>query len=59
MVRNGQPQVGDGHHDGDLVLGHQQPHQASLEHVGGEEREKDDYQWENQADILDTEMNIG
>ena len=47
MVGNGQPQVGDGHHDGDLVLGHQQPHQASLEHIGGEEGEKDNYQGEN------------
>ena len=56
MVGNGQPQVGDGHHDGDLVLGHQQPHQASLEHIGGEEGEKDNYQGENKADILDSEI---
>ena len=55
MVRNGQPQVGDGHHDGDLVLGNQQPHQASLEHICGEEGEKDNNQRENQADILNTE----
>ena len=47
MVGNGQPQVGDGHHDGDLVLGHQQPHQASLEHIGGEEGEKHNNQGEN------------
>ena len=56
MVGNGQPQVGDGHHNGDLVLGHQQPHQASLEHVGGEEGEEDDNQGEDKTDILDTEM---
>ena len=56
MVGNGQSQVGDGHHDGDLVLGHQEPHQACLEYIGWEEREKDDDQGEDEADILDTEI---
>ena len=57
MVGNRQPQVGYGHHDGDLVLGHQQPHQASLEHVGGEEGEEDDNQGKDKTHILDTGTN--
>ena len=56
MITDGETQVGDGHHDGHLVLGHKEPHQPRLEHVGGEEGEKDNNQGENQTNILNTEI---
>ena len=52
MVANGEAEVGDGYDDGDLVPGHQETHQASLEHVGREEGEKDDDEGEHQAHVL-------
>ena len=47
MIANGEAEVGDGYDDGDLVPGHQQSNQASLEHVGGEEGEKYDDEGEH------------
>ena len=55
MVANGEAEVGDGYDDGDLVSGDQQAHQASLEHVGGEEGEEHDDEREHKTNILDPE----
>ena len=55
VIPDRESQVRDGYHDGDLVPGHQQSNQASLEHVGGEEGEKYDDEGEDETDVLDTE----
>ena len=55
MVADGQAEVGHGDDDRRPVLGHQQPHQPRLEHVGREEGEKYDDQRKHQTHVLDTE----
>ena len=55
MVANGEAEVGDGYDDGDLVSGDQEAHQASLEHVGGEEGEEHNDEGEHETNILDPE----
>ena len=47
MVADAEAEVEDGDDDRELVLGDEEPHQASLEHVGGEEREKHDDEGEH------------
>ena len=55
MISDRECQVCDGDNDGDLVPGDQQPHQASLEHVRGEEGEKHNDEGEDKTNVLDTE----
>ena len=58
MVADAEAEVEDGDDDRELVLGDEEPHQASLEHVGGEEGEKHDDEGEHQTHILNTEIEI-
>ena len=53
VVADGEAEVGDGYDDGDLVPGHQQTHQARLEHVGREEGEEHNDEGEDETNILD------
>ena len=55
VVADGEAEVGDGYDDGDLVPGHQQTHQARLEHVGREEGEEHNDEGEDETNILDPE----
>ena len=58
VVADGEAEVGDGYDDGDLVPGHQETHQASLEHVGGEEGKEHNDEGEHKTNILDPEIFI-
>ena len=58
MIANGEAEVGDGYDDGDLVSGDQEAHQASLEHVGGEEGKEHNDEGEHKTNILDPETFI-
>jgi len=52
VVGDGEAEVGNGHEDRQPELGNQQPDQARLEHIGGEEGEEDNDEGKDQADIL-------
>jgi len=52
MVGNGETEVGNGHQDWQAELGNQQPNEARLENIGGEEGEEHNDEGENQTNVL-------